>query len=100
MIEDTLKIIANGLGALESKDDFVSVAAYRPNHLFFHTRFGNAGYFDIKADDYGDIKLFRNKRAGSPDESPMFPEELPNYLNSLLDQAQAATAEFLATTSA
>jgi len=95
MIEDTLRILTC-LGPLKSESDFLEVTPYEPNHLFFRTRFGNAGYFDIKPDDNGEIKLFRNRRISIPDEPPILPTELSAYLNRLFERAQAETAEFLA----
>jgi hypothetical protein len=96
MIEDTLRIITSDLGPFRSKDDFVEVTAHGPNHICFHTRFGNGGYLDVRADHDGEIRLFRNRRVGVPDEAPIVPEELPTYLNRLLERAQIQTAEFLA----
>jgi hypothetical protein len=96
MIEETLRIILTGLGPFKSQDDFVEVTPFEPNHLFFRTRFGNAGYFDVKPDDDGEIKLFRNRRIGVPDEPPILPSELSPYLSGILERAQAETAEFLA----
>ena len=75
-----LQNLVDGIGRLESEDDFIKLIPYEPNHLFFLTRFGDAGYFDIRADDDGVIKLFRNKRLGVPDEPPILPDQLLDYL--------------------
>jgi hypothetical protein len=85
-----LQTLAGSWLKLELGGTYLVLDAHKPNHFYFRTSCGAAaGYFDGRLDGDGAVKLFRNRRAGSPEEEPIRPEDAHEYLKATLRYAHA-----------